>query len=141
MFIVHRYQEVLDDLKSKGKAQISRYVASTPSIQSIVEKQLNNIQDSYNSLYNTAQQIKSRLEESLLKFKQYEDMLESIKSNLDGYQPLVNKILDENWSLEETKEQLTLYRVRVHFSNIIIIVYIYICFLNNTNDTLLYHIV
>jgi chromosome segregation ATPase len=102
---------VLDDLKSKGNAQINRYASSTPSIQSTVEQQLSNIQDSYNSLYNTAQQIKARLEESLLKFKQYEDMLESIWSNLDDYEPLMNKSLDENWSLEESKEKLTLYRV------------------------------
>jgi len=111
---VPRYQEVLDDLKSKGIAQIHRYVTSTQSIQTIVEQQLSNIQDSYNSLYNTAQQIKARLEESLLKFKQYEDMLESIWSNLDDYQPLINKSIDENWSLDETKEQLTLYRVRIY---------------------------
>lgn len=82
-------------------------------MKSIVDKQLSNIQDSYNSLYNTAQQIKTRLEESLLKFIQYEDMLESIGSNLDNYQPLINKVIDENWSLEEAKDQLTLYRVRI----------------------------
>lgn len=111
LFVDYRYQEVLDDLKSKGKAQIHRYISSTPSIQSTVEQQLNNIQDSYNSLYNTAQQIKARLEESLLKFKQYEDMLESIWSNLDDYQPHMNKSIDENWSLDEAKEQLILYRV------------------------------
>lgn len=111
----NRYQVVLDDLKSKGNAQIDKYVTSTPSIQSMVEQQLSNIQDSYNSLYNTAQQIKGRLEESLLKFKQYEDMLESILSNLDDYQPLINKNMDENWSLDETKEKLTLYRVRILF--------------------------
>lgn len=105
---------MLDDLKSKGISQIHRYVSSTPSIQSVVEQQLSNIQDSYNSLYNTAQQIKARLEESLLKFKQYEDMLESIWSNLDEYQPLMNKSINENWSLEETKDQLTLYRVSVY---------------------------
>lgn len=86
-----------------------------PSIQSVVEQQLSNIQDSYNSLYNTAQQIKSRLEESLLKFKQYEDTLESIWSNLDGYQPLIDKNVDENWSLDESKEQLMLYRVKKQF--------------------------
>lgn len=80
-----------------------------------MDKQLNNIQDSYNSLYNTAQQIKARLEESLLKFKQYEDMLESIWANLDDYQPLIDKTIDENWSLEEAKEQLTLYRVKYLF--------------------------
>jgi len=111
---VYRYQEVLDDLKSKGKTQIERYVTSTPTIQTIVEQQLSNIQDSYNSLFNTAQQIKSRLEESLLKFKQYEDMLESIWSNLDDYQPLMNKTIDDNWSLTEAKEQLTIYRVRLN---------------------------
>jgi len=121
---VPRYQEVLDDLKSKGMAQIHRYVTSTQSIQTIVEQQLSNIQDSYNSLYDTAQQIKARLEESLLKFKQYEDMLESIWSNLDDYQPLINKSIDENWSLDETKEQLTLYRVRI-YSNKYYVLYIY----------------
>lgn len=117
MYVVNRYQEVLDDLKSKGKAQIHRYISSTPSIQSTVEQQLNNIQDSYNSLYNTAQQIKARLEESLLKFKQYEDMLESIWSNLDDYQPHMNKSIDENWSLDEAKEQLIIYRVRMFYLN------------------------
>lgn len=116
VFIFYRYQEILDDLKTKGNTQIQRYVTSTPSIQTTVEQQLSNIQESYNSLYNTAQQIKSRLEESLLKFKQYEDMLESIWSNLDGYQPLINKNIDENWSLEESKEQLVLYRVRISFN-------------------------
>lgn len=104
----------MNDLKYKGNAQIQRYVTFTPSIQSTVEQQLSNIQDSYNSLYNTAQQIKARLEESLLKFKQYEDMLESILSNLDDYQPLMNKTVDENWSLEETKEQLMFYRVSIY---------------------------
>lgn len=112
---VHRYQEVLDDLKSKGNTQIQRYVTSTPSIQTIVEQQLNNIQDSYNSLFNTAQQIKARLEESLLKFKQYEDMLESIWSNLDDYQPFMNKTIDDNWTLTEAKEQLIIYRVRINY--------------------------
>lgn len=116
---IYRYQEVLDDLKTKGKAQIHRYITSTPSIKSIVDQQLSNIQDSYNSLYNTAQQIKIRLEESLLKFIQYEDMLESIWSNLDNYQPLMNKVIDENWSLEEAKEQLILYRVRIYLFDII----------------------
>lgn len=121
---VPRYQEVLDDLKSKGIAQIHRYVTSTQPIQSIVEKQLSNIQDSYNSLYNTAQQIKARLEESLLKFKQYENMLESIWSNLDDYQPLMNKSIDENWSLEETKDQLTIYKVSIFSCEFYIICYI-----------------
>lgn len=111
---------MLDDLKSKGKAQIQRYVASTPTIQTIVEQQLSNIQDSYNSLYNTAQQIKARLEESVLKFKQYEEMLESIWSNLDGYQPLMNKTINDNWSLTEAKEQLTIYRVRISSYNLFV---------------------
>jgi len=118
---VHRYQEVLDDLKSKGKTQIQRYVTSTPSIQTIVEQQLNNIQDSYNSLFTTAQQIKVRLEESLLKFKQYEDMLESIWSNLDDYQPFMNKTIDDNWTLSEAKEQLIIYRVRINYYKLFLV--------------------
>jgi len=66
-------------------------------------------------LFNTAQQIKARLEESLLKFKQYEDMLESIWFNLDDYQPFMNKTIDDNWTLSEAKEQLIIYRVRINY--------------------------
>jgi nesprin-1 len=48
----------LDDVKAKGHGQIERYIGTTPSIQETIEKQLRNVQDSYNSLLHTALQIK-----------------------------------------------------------------------------------
>lgn len=83
---IQKYQEVLDELKSKGHGQIDRYVDENPSIRSIIETQLQNVQDSYNSLLNTALQIKNRLTESLTKFQEYENTLESIMKNLDTYE-------------------------------------------------------
>ncbi|XP_018395829.1 PREDICTED: nesprin-1 isoform X2 [Cyphomyrmex costatus] len=83
---IQKYQEVLDELKLKGYGQIDRYVGANPTIRSIIEMQLQNVQDSYNSLLNTALQIKNRLTESLTKFQEYENTLESIMKNLDMYE-------------------------------------------------------
>ncbi|XP_071567068.1 muscle-specific protein 300 kDa isoform X8 [Temnothorax nylanderi] len=83
---IQKYQEVLDELKSKGHGQIDRYVGANPTIRSTIETQLQNVQDSYNSLLNTALQIKNRLTESLAKFQDYENTLESIMKNLDMYE-------------------------------------------------------
>jgi nesprin-1 len=55
---IQRYQTVLDDVKSKGYTQIERYVVSVPSLQASIERQLQNVQESYNSLLNTAIQIR-----------------------------------------------------------------------------------
>lgn len=65
---------------------------TTPTIQSAIEKQLINVQDSYDSLLNTAIQIKNRLLESLTKFKEYEDALDLITKNLDLLEP---EVMDE----------------------------------------------
>jgi len=48
----------LDDVKAKGHGQIERYIGTTPSIEETIQKQLHNVQDSYNSLLHTAVQIK-----------------------------------------------------------------------------------
>lgn len=50
---------------------------------------MKNVQDSYDSLLNTAVQIKNRLLESLAKFKEYEDTLDVIMRNLDALEPVV----------------------------------------------------
>nr|XP_034172930.1 nesprin-1 isoform X14 [Osmia lignaria] len=84
---IENYASVLDDLKLKGNGQITRYVAANPEIKTIIETQLQNMQESYNSLLNTALQIKKRLAESLVKFQEYENTLESIMKNLDAYEP------------------------------------------------------
>ncbi|KAF3420921.1 hypothetical protein E2986_09204 [Frieseomelitta varia] len=84
---IENYTSVLDDLKVKGNGQIGRYVTVNPEIKTVIETQLQNVQESYNSLLNTALQIKKRLAESLVKFQEYENTLESIMKNLDAYEP------------------------------------------------------
>lgn len=84
---IENYTSVLNDLKLKGNGQITRYVAVNSEIKTIIETQLQNVQESYNSLLNTALQIKKRLAESLVKFQEYENTLESIMKNLDAYEP------------------------------------------------------
>lgn len=84
---IEKYTNVLDDLKAKGNGQIGRYVAANPDIKHVIETQLQNVQESYNSLLNTALQIKKRLAESLVKFQEYENTLASIMKNLDAYEP------------------------------------------------------
>lgn len=104
---IQKYQSTLDDLRTKGHSQIDRYVTSAPGIKSTIETQLKNVQDSYNSLLNTSVQIRNRLQESLMKFQEYEDTLASISNKLDIYEPIVTSELDESAdSLEAAQEQL-----------------------------------
>lgn len=91
---IQKYQRVLDELKAKGHGQIDHYVGANPAIRSTIETQLQNVQDSYNSLLNTALQIKNRLAESLAKFQEYENTLESIMRNLDAYETEMARSLD-----------------------------------------------
>lgn len=109
---IQKYQSTLDDLKAKGQGQIDRYISSTPSIKGVIDKQLTNVQDSHKSLLTTALQIEKRLLESLAKFKEYEDTLESIMANLDSYEPMITELDVPVESLEHGKEQLENARVR-----------------------------
>jgi len=104
---IQKYQTNLDDLNAKGQAQIKRYENSTPAIRPTVESQLKNIQDSYYSLLQTSVQIKNRLLESLAKFQEYEDTLDSIMRNLETYEPIIQTELDAPaTSLELAQNQL-----------------------------------
>ncbi|EDW28702.1 GL18807 [Drosophila persimilis] len=104
---IQKYQTNLDDLNAKGQAQIKRYESTTPAIRPTVESQLKNIQDSYNSLLQTSVQIKNRLLESLAKFQEYEDTLDSIMRNLEAYEPIIQTELDAPaTSLELAQNQL-----------------------------------
>ncbi|XP_066158002.1 muscle-specific protein 300 kDa isoform X10 [Euwallacea fornicatus] len=104
---IQNYRSVIDDVKDKGSSLIDKYVGQAPAVKDNIERQLVNVQDSYNSLLQTALQIKSRLEDSLAKFKQYEDTLESIMKNLDEYEPIVDQELDRPIdSLKEANEAL-----------------------------------
>ena len=86
---IQDYESILDDLKAKGQSQINRYDASNATVKPTILTQLQNVRDSYNSLLNTALQIETRLNESLAKFQEYENTLESIIKNLEAYEPEV----------------------------------------------------
>nr|XP_050869210.1 muscle-specific protein 300 kDa [Vespula vulgaris] len=109
---IQKYQTVLDDLKAKGQGQINQYVIVNKEIKTTIETQLQNVQDSYNSLLNTALQIKGRLADSLTKFQEYENTLESIAKNLDSYQPEIARELEAPVdTLAEAEESLENARI------------------------------
>ncbi|KAK3930234.1 Nesprin-1 [Frankliniella fusca] len=109
---IRSYQATLDSVKSRGRAQVERYKESTPNIRTTIEKQLNNMQESYQSLLQTALQIEARLAESLAKFQQYEDTLDSIWANLDTFeQALLNQEADAPvLNLQQAQQQLEIAR-------------------------------
>lgn len=90
---IQKYRTNLDDLNAKGQRQIDRYKA-TPNIKNTIEEQLKNIQESYDSLLHTSLTIKGRLHDSLAKFQEYEDTLDSIMKNLEEYEPIIESELD-----------------------------------------------
>lgn len=104
---IQKYQSNIDDLNAKGQDQIKRYEPTTPGIRDTVESQLKNIQDSYNSLLQTSVQIRNRLQESLAKFQEYEDTLDSIMRNMAEYEPIIQTELDAPaTTLEMAQNQL-----------------------------------
>lgn len=106
---IQKYQLNLDDLKAKGQSQIERYEPTNPSVRNTIETQLKNIQDSYNSLLGTSIQIRNRLQESLLKFQEYENTLDTIMQNLDEYEPVIQNDLDvPATNLDMARDQLKL---------------------------------
>lgn len=109
---IRNYEQVLDDLKAKGQGQIDRYEASNATIKPTILTQLQNVRDSYNSLLNTALQIENRLSESLAKFQEYENTLESILKNLDIYEPEVAREQEASLdTLDSAEESLTSAKV------------------------------
>lgn len=103
---IQKYQTDIDDLKAKGHNQIERYEESSPSIRGNIETQLKNVQDSYDSLLNTAVQIRQRLQESLGKFEEYENILDSIAKNLDEYEVAIGELETPATTLEMAQGQL-----------------------------------
>ena len=111
---IKEYQQTLDRVKNKGHKQINRYIGTMPSIQEKIERQLHNIQESYNSLLGTATQIEKRLKESLAKFEEYEATLETITNNLEEWEPtIVEETNTAVQTMEEAKYQLDMTRVSV----------------------------
>lgn len=112
---VINYQGNLDDLKVKGQKQIERYEASNPEIRTGIQLQLDNVQESYNSLLETANQIKNRLLDSLKKFQEYEDALDSIWKVLEELEPLVMEPYVEPSTLDEAKQSIQTNKVRAQY--------------------------
>jgi len=89
---IHSYQKTIDHAREKGDEQIGKYIQSRPSIKDTIVKQHQNIQESYNSLLQTAAQIKNRLLDSINKFNEYEETLEIISSKLEMWEMAVKNI-------------------------------------------------
>lgn len=106
MMEIQKYQSNIDDLKAKGYNQIARYESTSAKIRSAVEMQLKNIQDSYDSLLNTSVQIRNRLQESLAKFEEYENILDNIQKNLDEYEVAIGELEQPAITLPMAKAQL-----------------------------------
>lgn len=103
---IQKYQTNIDDLKAKGHNQIERYESTSPHVRSTIETQLKNVQDSYDSLLNTAVQIRQRLQESLGKFEEYENILDSIAKNLEDYELAIGELETPATTLEMAQNQL-----------------------------------
>jgi nesprin-1 len=52
------YSSTLEEVADKGKKQVERYAHKVPGFENTIKAQLSNLQDSYNSLLETAHQIK-----------------------------------------------------------------------------------
>lgn len=106
---IQKYQSNIDDLDAKGQQQIKRYEPFSSTIREKIDNQIKNIQESYNSLLHTSIQIKNRLYDSLNKFKEYEETLESILQNLDGMEKVIDVEMDKPINtLNDAKTQLQL---------------------------------
>lgn len=106
---IQKYQANIDDLDAKGQQQIKRYEPFSKTVRDKIEGQIKNIQDSYNSLLHTSIQIKNRLYDSLNKFKEYEETLDSIMQNLDGFEKVIDMEMEKPLNtLNEAKNQLQL---------------------------------
>ncbi|XP_031632357.1 nesprin-1 isoform X5 [Contarinia nasturtii] len=106
MIEIQKYQSNIDDLKAKGYNQIERYEKSSPKIRSVISTQLKNVQDSYDSLLSTSVQIRNRLQESLAKFEEYENILDSIQKNLEEYESTFEDLDEPAITLDMAKDQL-----------------------------------
>lgn len=106
---IQKYQMNIDDLDAKGQQQIKLYEPHSSSIREKIETQIKNIQDSYNALLYTSIQIKNRLYDSLNKFKEYEDTLNSILLNLEVFGKVIEIEMEKPLeTLNDVKSELQL---------------------------------
>ena len=92
---IHAYQKKLVDVQAIGKSYAKKYANKNPKLPEKVLTQHQNFQESYNSLVQTATQIKNRLCDSLKQFEEYEETLESILSDLVQLKPKVETAIEK----------------------------------------------
>ena len=83
-----------------------------PELSGNISKQHQNVQESYNSLLQTATQIKNRLLDSLEKFGEYEETLQSIFENIERWEPEIAETLSKEVdTMDEASTELETVRV------------------------------
>uniref|UniRef100_T1JGP1 Calponin-homology (CH) domain-containing protein n=1 Tax=Strigamia maritima TaxID=126957 RepID=T1JGP1_STRMM len=98
---VRCYQSTIDDLRAKGNGLIDRYQDVANNVCTEIQQQLTNVQESYDALLKTANQILKRLQDSCQKFREYEDTLDMINNNLNSIEADFAKVT--HLSLEEAR--------------------------------------
>ncbi|XP_054713817.1 LOW QUALITY PROTEIN: muscle-specific protein 300 kDa-like [Uloborus diversus] len=108
---IQSFQATIDDLKSKGSLLNSKYREQAPKLESQINQQINNVQESYDSLLLTAENIQAQLEDALSKFKAYEDSLLLCEKLLNETRPFVSSGLKPSrFSSHEAKDKLDFAR-------------------------------
>lgn len=107
---IQSYQKVIDDLKIKGNSLINGY-KEVPKMETQIKQQMNNVQESYDSLLITAENIQAQLEDALAKFKAYEDSLLMCEQLIKETKPFIASGLDSSkFKSQEAKDKLDMTR-------------------------------
>ena len=109
---IKAYQDTLNLIREKGNAIGEKYKETNPDLSATLDHQHLNVQESYNTLLQTATQIKNRLQNSLEKFNEYEETLRSIFENIDNWEPEIQEQMNLPLStFEEANAELENVRV------------------------------
>ncbi|XP_067130355.1 LOW QUALITY PROTEIN: muscle-specific protein 300 kDa-like [Centruroides vittatus] len=104
---IQQYQKVIDNVKDKGYHLINNYKDQAPEIEDQIKQQLANIQESYDSLLTSAEQIKAQLEDALRKFMNYEETMNNCSRLLTNVEPqLTSDINYKMLSIDSVKDKL-----------------------------------
>ena len=111
------YQSTLDDVRAVGEELGQKTEGGSSEQKGVIEKQHHNIQESYNSLLQTATQIKNRLTDSLEKFEEYEDTLKNILDNIgkmeEEIEDLVSRPVANLGDVDQELESLKLMHSKI----------------------------
>lgn len=104
---IQSYQKVIDSLKSKGNSLVNEYKDQAPKMETQIKQQMDNVQESYDSLLMTAENIQAQLEDALAKFKAYEDSLLMCEKLISETKPFIASGLDSSkFKSHEAKDKL-----------------------------------